>query len=175
MRAAGTATTALARTAAVFRRRRAGLKAFDATEAVLPRWLGVREIPVAQIVGSVGRWRDLRADFRPRRSPSADEERYRLVRAAVQRYEPLPPILVHRVGKEYFVLDGHHRVAAARALGRVYIDAEVTEYRPPRRGGPDSPADGVSDRARTAGKRGRPESDAARTPLGALARRVTRV
>jgi ParB-like chromosome segregation protein Spo0J len=41
--------------------------------------------------------------------------------------EPLPPIEVWAWRGEYYVLDGHHRVAAARALGSDYISAQVTE------------------------------------------------
>jgi hypothetical protein len=41
--------------------------------------------------------------------------------------EPLPPIEVWAWRGEYYVLDGHHRVAAARALGSDYISAHVIE------------------------------------------------
>jgi hypothetical protein len=41
--------------------------------------------------------------------------------------EPLPPIEVWAWRGKYYVLDGHHRVAAARALGIDYISANVIE------------------------------------------------
>jgi hypothetical protein len=41
--------------------------------------------------------------------------------------EPLPPIEVWAWHGEYYVLDGHHRVAAARAVGSDYISAHVVE------------------------------------------------
>jgi hypothetical protein len=39
---------------------------------------------------------------------------------------PLPPITLTLVGDRYFVVDGHHRVSVARALGQAGIDAGVT-------------------------------------------------
>jgi hypothetical protein len=39
----------------------------------------------------------------------------------------MPPIRVKRVGDMHFVVDGHHRVSAARALGLDTLDARVTE------------------------------------------------
>jgi hypothetical protein len=37
---------------------------------------------------------------------------------------------LYKLGFGYYVLDGHHRVAAARLLGQVEIDANVTEFVP---------------------------------------------
>jgi ParB-like chromosome segregation protein Spo0J len=41
--------------------------------------------------------------------------------------EPLPPIEVYAWQGEYYVLDGHHRVAAAHAVGSDLINAHVIE------------------------------------------------
>jgi len=41
----------------------------------------------------------------------------------------LPPVELIRVGDEYYVRDGNHRVSVARAFGQPYIEALVTEYR----------------------------------------------
>ena len=38
------------------------------------------------------------------------------------------PIVVHKVGEQYYVEDGHHRVSVARSLGRTFIEAKVWEY-----------------------------------------------
>lgn len=38
------------------------------------------------------------------------------------------PIVVHKVGEQYYVEDGHQRVSVARALGRAYIRAKIWEY-----------------------------------------------
>jgi hypothetical protein len=45
----------------------------------------------------------------------------------MRKGEPLPPIEVWAWRGEHYVLDGHHRVAAARALGSDYISAHVVE------------------------------------------------
>jgi hypothetical protein len=86
-------------------------------------YLGVQEIPVDRIVGSVDRSADFGRDFRPRRGLS----RGRL--ASLRSAFPdgvMPAIDVFEVGGAYFVEDGHHRVALARERHAEYIDAEVT-------------------------------------------------
>jgi hypothetical protein len=70
--------------------------------------------------------RFVRPDFRP----VSDRARARLGSILVVMREgepPLPPIEVWAWHGEYYVLDGHHRVAAARALGSNYISAHVVE------------------------------------------------
>jgi hypothetical protein len=39
----------------------------------------------------------------------------------------LPPVELIHSGGIYFVRDGHHRISVAKALGEVYIDAEVID------------------------------------------------
>jgi len=90
---------------------------------------GVRSVEIARIVGSVGRWRDFDRDFHPLRQES--RERRERIRRAMRAAEPLPPVQLYQVGQVYFVLDGHHRIAAAREAGRSHIDAEVIELPTP--------------------------------------------
>jgi hypothetical protein len=61
--------------------------------------------------------------------PVSDRSRARLgsVLVAMRQDEPLPPIEVWAWRGEYYVLDGHHRVAAARALGSDHISTHVIE------------------------------------------------
>jgi hypothetical protein len=90
------------------------------------REAGEQFIPVASIVGSVdGASQLFDRNFRP----VSDRARARLssVLVAMRRGESLPPIEVWAWRGEYYVLDGHHRVAAARALGSDYISANVIE------------------------------------------------
>jgi hypothetical protein len=97
---------------------------------------GVAAIPVGRVVGSVDRWRVLRSDFLFRTGPRLTE-RHRRVEKALQRGVTLPPIELYTIRPtgtaaavgEYFVLDGHHRVAMARRMGLEFIDAHVVEYR----------------------------------------------
>ena len=39
----------------------------------------------------------------------------------------LPPVDLIKIGDDYFVRDGNHRVSVARVRGQEYIDAFVTE------------------------------------------------
>jgi hypothetical protein len=90
------------------------------------RYAGEQFIPVASIVGSVdGASQVFDRDFRP----VSDRARVRLgsLLVAMRLGKPLPPIEVWAWRGKYYVLDGHHRVAAARALGNDYISAHVTE------------------------------------------------
>lgn len=101
--------------------------------------LGVRQIPINAIVGSVGRYQDFSRTFLPRRE--SDEDRWVNVGAAAPTVADLPPIEVYKIGDAYFVLDGNHRVSIARQQNLSYIDAAVTEVRTraplPAGAGPD--------------------------------------
>jgi hypothetical protein len=90
------------------------------------RYLGIRPIPVSQVVGTEGRGGDFDRDFQPRR-PDV-RERWRRVEQAFPD-AGFPPIVVYQLGEAYFVIDGHHRVAIARQQRMETIDAEVTELR----------------------------------------------
>lgn len=53
--------------------------------------------------------------------------RFQAIVVALGEGQALPPIEVYRLHGHYYVSDGHHRVAAARALGERSIAAYVTE------------------------------------------------
>jgi hypothetical protein len=97
-------------------------------------YLGLREIPIERIVGSIDRSADFRRDFRPRRRLS--RSRLASLRAAFPD-GVMPAISVFEVGGAYFVEDGHHRVALAREQGADFIDAEVTRLETTYEVGPD--------------------------------------
>jgi hypothetical protein len=84
----------------------------------------VREIPIAEIIGTVEPSRAGLFDscFRPARAARA---RWQRIWLAEQRGVQLPPISVMRVRGGYAVRDGHHRVSVARARGGSTIDAVV--------------------------------------------------
>jgi hypothetical protein len=92
--------------------------------------LGTRAIPVAAIVGTVGRCCDFDRCFHPLRPALRDSTA--AVRATFAD-GAVPAIDVFKVGDAYFVSDGHKRVAAARAAGTEFVDAHVTEIRSPYR------------------------------------------
>ena len=121
------------RLAAWARRRCAGLWGFDEArrerKADNRRFLGRKTVEVGRVVGSVGRWREFEAGFMPTR---ASAERWKRVDLAFRRGEELPPVSLYKIGADYFVNDGNHRVSVARFLGAEMIDAEVTEFFPSR-------------------------------------------
>lgn len=86
---------------------------------------GLQDVPLEQIVGSVGRYRDFTREFLPRTNKM--QERWSRVYAAASSMTGLPPIEVYKVGDAYFVRDGNHRVSVARQLGNKTIEAHVTE------------------------------------------------
>ena len=93
------------------------------------RTRGLRSIKTTDIVGSVGRAQELDCNFRPREEPWND--RHRLLEAMMRRGEPSEPIKVFLVQRgekaEYYVLDGHHRVALAKRNDFKELNADVTE------------------------------------------------
>jgi hypothetical protein len=86
---------------------------------------GVQTVPIDQIVGSVGRYKDFDDAFLP--VSNALSQRWRKINRAFYEDISLPPVKLYKVGDVYFVLDGNHRVSVARGHGAKYIDAEVSE------------------------------------------------
>jgi len=111
-------------------RRPVHLCAFDeARRGLRAATLGPRtlqEVPLRRIVGSVGRASDYTPGFLPRRA--GDEARWVRVRQAVET-KGVPPLELYRLGEDYFVQDGHHRVSVLRSLGVKTAEAYVTEVR----------------------------------------------
>lgn len=87
--------------------------------------MGTRTVPLEQIVGSVGRYRDFTRTFLPRSAVNA--ERWARVDAIFNSLEGYPPVELYKIGEVYFVRDGNHRISVARANGLDHIDAYVTE------------------------------------------------
>jgi nucleotide-binding universal stress UspA family protein len=92
--------------------------------------LGVRTVDVSRIIGSVGRAQELNPDFRNRRPSLAERRRHERILKLMEAGKPLPPIVLYKLGYGYYVLDGHHRVAAAKQIGQMDIEALVTEFVP---------------------------------------------
>lgn len=86
---------------------------------------GLQQVPLDQIVGSVGRYHDFTRTFLP--LVESDSARWRRV-AELQMETGLPPIELYKVGDAYFVKDGNHRVSVARQFGMKTIEAYVWEY-----------------------------------------------
>ena len=105
------------------------LLSYDAVKRSLklggPIYRGVKTVPVAQIVGSVDRYRDFDDVFLPKQDSTAN--RWKSIARAFYSDVDLPPVRLYKVGDAYFVVDGHHRISVAREQGIDFIDAEVQE------------------------------------------------
>jgi hypothetical protein len=86
---------------------------------------GTEMVPLENIVGSVGRYRDFTRNFLPR--AGVNEERWTRLDAALNSMEGFPPVELFKVGEVYFVRDGNHRVSVARANSSTHIEAYITE------------------------------------------------
>jgi hypothetical protein len=79
---------------------------------------------VRSIVGSVDRYAQLDRAFRPL---SGQSSRLKRITDAMRDGATFPPIEVYRLHGVCYVVDGHHRVAAALEIGQLYLDAWITE------------------------------------------------
>lgn len=86
--------------------------------------LGLQEVELDAIVGSVARAGDFDRHMHPRKPHLRD--RWEAL-AATKR--DLPPVHLVRLNDFYFVEDGHHRVSIARARGAQTISAHVRRIR----------------------------------------------
>ena len=110
---------------------RCRLVSFDEAKGALA-WCGqahsgIRPVDVEKITGSVGRYRDFDASFLPLKKCMG--ERWGRVDRAYHRGQELPAVSLYKIGEEYFVRDGNHRVSVARYHRVAAIDAEVVEVR----------------------------------------------
>lgn len=98
----------------------------DITKAKNERYIGIREIPVENIIGSEGRYEEFNKNFFPKSDTL--RPRWTAIDRIVEENRPLPPISVYKIDDYYFVRDGNHRVSVAKSRKMKYIDAEITEY-----------------------------------------------
>ena len=89
------------------------------------RHLGLRQVPLEQIVGSEGRY----SDFDRRFAPLRDNTKFRWLNIDRAYYQEnhRPAVDLYKVGEIYFVKDGNHRISVARQRGQAEIDALVIE------------------------------------------------
>ena len=89
---------------------------------------GICSVPLEQIVGSVGRYHDFDSQFKLKEHVPPD--RLISVKQAMREGKSLPPVKLYKIKDEYYVLDGNHRIAAAKAFGRSDILAKIVEFIP---------------------------------------------
>jgi hypothetical protein len=84
-------------------------------------------VPIDQIVGTVEPTRCFDRHFRP--TSEVPRTRFERIAAGVLSGCGMDPVDLYRCGGRYYVLDGHHRIAVARALGERWVSANITDVR----------------------------------------------
>lgn len=98
------------------------------------RWpRGLQEVPLDRIVGTMRHPSQNTTDFLPLPYLRGKnwQARWQRIQQAVDDLSSLPAVDLMKVGDDYYVADGHNRVAAARRAAAGVIDADVTELMVP--------------------------------------------
>jgi hypothetical protein len=90
-------------------------------------YCGLKTVPIKMIRGSEGRSEDFDRSF----NPIKKHNMYRWMGVATLRLKgrALPAVDLVQIGELFFVMDGHHRISVAWALGEKFIDANVTVWK----------------------------------------------
>jgi len=86
---------------------------------------GIQTVDLERIIGSVGKYYDFDSHFRPKKQISG--KRFTDIKKNMREGKLLPPVKLYQIRRDYYVLDGNHRVAAAKELGRFDLQAKVVE------------------------------------------------
>jgi AsnC-like helix-turn-helix protein/ParB-like nuclease family protein len=89
---------------------------------------GTATVPLDKIKGSVGRYTDFDQQFRLKGAGS--EERLSSLTQAMQEGRSIPPVSLYQIKDTFYIVDGHHRVTAARDLKQSHIQAKILELLP---------------------------------------------
>jgi len=84
-------------------------------------------VPIGQIVGTVEPTKCFDRHFRP--TCEVPRTRFERIAAGIRSGRGMDPVDLYRCGGQYYVLDGHHRIAVARALGERWVLAYITDVR----------------------------------------------
>jgi len=141
------------------------------------RRVGLRGVPLDRIVGTMRHPSQNTADFLPLPRLRGENwaARWQRINRALDGLTVLPPVDLVQVGEDFYVEDGHNRVAAARLAGAGEVDADVTQLMLP---GVSRPAQGTleasslvdTDVVRQAGRGRHSRTVEQRTATDALSR-----
>ena len=90
--------------------------------------LGIKEIPLGKIVGSVEKYSYFDKNFVPKNN--IVKQRWISIYTAYMAETMLPPVILYKIKGDYYVYDGNHRVSVAKFLNFASIEAEVEEFLP---------------------------------------------
>ena len=93
------------------------------------RRVGLRGVALERIVGTLRHPSQNTADFLPlpRLRGENWRGRWQRITRAMDGLAVLPPVDLVQVGDDFWVEDGHNRIAAARLAGAAEVDADVTQ------------------------------------------------
>lgn len=89
---------------------------------------GTCSVPLNKITGSVARYHDFDSRFRIKKHIPSD--RLENIKAFMRSGKRLPPVKLYQIKDEFYVLDGNHRVSAAKEFGHETIRADIVEFIP---------------------------------------------
>ena len=90
--------------------------------------LGIKEIPLGKIVGTVEKYSYFDKNFVPKNN--IVKQRWISIYTAYMAETMLPPVILYKIKDDYYVYDGNHRVSVAKFLNFASIEAEVEEFLP---------------------------------------------
>ena len=90
--------------------------------------LGLKEIPLDKIVGSVEKYSYFDKNFVPKNN--VVKQRWINIYVGYMMDSMLPPVILYKIKDDYYVYDGNHRVSVAKFLNFASIEAEVEEFLP---------------------------------------------
>jgi hypothetical protein len=86
-------------------------------------------VPIGQIVGTAEPTRSRCFDRRFRPTSDVPRTRFERIATDIRSGRGMDPVDLYRCDGRYYVLDGHHRIAVARALGERWVSANITDVR----------------------------------------------
>ena len=90
--------------------------------------LGIKEIRLDKIVGSVEKYSYFDKNFVPKND--IVKQRWINIYVGYMMDSMLPPVILYKIKDDYYVYDGNHRVSVAKFLNFASIEAEVEEFLP---------------------------------------------
>ena len=90
--------------------------------------LGIKEVPLDKIVGSVEKYSYFDQNFVPKND--IVKQRWINIYVGYMMDSMLPPVILYKIKDDYYVYDGNHRVSVAKFLNFASIEAEVEEFLP---------------------------------------------
>lgn len=90
--------------------------------------LGIKEVPLDKIVGSVEKYADFDKNFVPKNN--VVKQRWINIYIGYTSDSMLPTVILYKIKNNYYVYDGNHRVSVAKFLNFATIEAQVEEFLP---------------------------------------------